>query len=98
MESAVANYRKKLRDQLAKAERNVAEGEARIARRREHLEQLERVNAIAEGARDALRQFEQLQKLHVADRDRLLKELRLWEGAGSDESVPTEESPPTSPT
>lgn len=41
------------------------------------MAELERDGYEAQGARDAVKQFEELQKLHIADRDRLLKELGL---------------------
>jgi hypothetical protein len=74
-------YVAKLCKLLETAERNVSEGTARIAQRRTILSQLEPIadEQEVQAARNALMQFEQLQKLHVADRDRLRSELQIWE-------------------
>lgn len=64
-----------LRQHLAQAERHVAEGERRIARQRELVAELARDGHDTDQATQLLRQFEELQALHVVDRDRLRKEL-----------------------
>ncbi len=71
--------RVQLREHLALAERHVAEGERVVARQREIVAELERDghDAAAAQARQLLAQFEELLALHVADRDRLRKELGL---------------------
>ena len=61
---------------LYMAERHVAIGEGHIARQHELIAELERGGHDATAARALLRKFEELQKLHWDDRDRLLKELR----------------------
>ena len=66
-----------LQDHLAQAECHVAEGERNIARQREIVAQLECDGHDADQAARLLRSFEELQALHVADRDRLRKELGL---------------------
>jgi TorA maturation chaperone TorD len=64
-----------LEQHLAQAERHVTEGENHITR------QLQLIAELAEGghdlrsAQELLTQFESMQKLHVADRDRLRTEL-----------------------
>ena len=64
-------------EHLAQAERHVAEGQEHVARQREIASQLHRDGhtEAAEEAGKLLAQFEEMQTLHVADRDRLLKEL-----------------------
>jgi hypothetical protein len=60
-----------------KAEEHVAQGERHIARQREIIAELEHDghDVAAAAARDLLRQFEELQGLHIAHRDRLKDEL-----------------------
>jgi hypothetical protein len=60
---------------LAQAERHVALGEQHIARQREIVSELEDGSHDAVQARRLLAQFEELQALHIADRDRLRREL-----------------------
>jgi hypothetical protein len=69
--------RELLEDHLVKAERHVFEGGRHINRQREIIEMLERQSHDAGEARRLLRQFEELQALHVAGRDRLRRELGL---------------------
>lgn len=69
-------------DHLAQAERHVTDGNRHI------VEQRRRVFTMQRGGRDTtesfrlLRQFEELQALHVADRDRLRLELAQLGPAG----------------
>ncbi len=62
-------------DHLARAERQVAEGERHVATQRELVAKLGRDGHDTEQARLLLKQFEDLLALHVADRDRLLREV-----------------------
>jgi hypothetical protein len=64
-----------LKQHLAQAEEHVAKGERHVARQRELVAELERDGHDTGPARHLLRQFEELQELHCADRDRLRKEL-----------------------
>jgi hypothetical protein len=61
---------------LAEAEDHVAVGMQHIARQRELIAQLERDGHDVTQARALLEQFEQLQEMHVADRDRLRRSLQ----------------------
>ncbi len=63
---------------LAQAERHVAEGERHIARQRQIVVELESDGHDLEAARDLLAQFETMQAMHVADRDRLRGELAAF--------------------
>ena len=71
--------RARLEQHLALAERHVAQGEAIIARQRRIVDELERDDHqdAAASARGLLIQFLELQKTHIADRDRLRGELGL---------------------
>jgi hypothetical protein len=60
---------------LAQAERHVTEGENHIARQRELIDELASGGHDLKAARDLLAQFEDVQTLHVADRDRLRAQL-----------------------
>jgi len=62
---------------LDQAERNVTQAETPVARQREIVTRVER---IVGDARDLLRRFEEMQLLHIADRDRLLHTDRLKAG------------------
>jgi hypothetical protein len=64
-----------LLDHLALALRNVAQAEMHIAQQRANIATLERLDLDTWAAKAALLQFEELQAMHVADRDRLKKEL-----------------------
>jgi hypothetical protein len=64
-----------IRDHLALARRHVTEAERHLAQQRELIARLERDGHDASASKDLLGQFEQLYTLHVADRDRLEKEL-----------------------
>jgi hypothetical protein len=60
---------------LALAERHVAQGERHIAQQRQLIAQIEQRGIDSKLARDLLQQFEEMQALHTADRDRLRQEL-----------------------
>jgi hypothetical protein len=62
-------------DHLAIALRNVSEGERHIAQQRETIASLERDGFDTSGAKSVLLRFEELQGMHIADCDRLKKEL-----------------------
>jgi hypothetical protein len=64
-----------LADHLAKAERHVMEGAGHIARQRELVARLDGQGLDAEEARKLLLTFEEMQDAHIADRDRLIREL-----------------------
>jgi hypothetical protein len=64
-----------LKEHLAQVEEHIIKGEQHLARQRELVAQLEQHGRDSDQARHLLLQFEQLQDLHIADRDRLLKEL-----------------------
>lgn len=64
-----------IRDHLAQAEEHVALGLTHIAKQHAIIAHLERDGIDATLARDLLATFEDMQKSHVADRDRLAKEL-----------------------
>jgi arginine repressor len=66
-----------LQEYLALVERLIAAGERQIARQREIVAQLEHDGHDISEATKLLDQLEQLQALHIADRDRLRKELGL---------------------
>jgi hypothetical protein len=69
-----------LLEHLATALRNVPDGERHIAQQHEIIASLERDGLDTSAAKDVLLQFEDLQGIHIAHRDRLKKEL----GEGSD--------------
>jgi hypothetical protein len=80
MDSDLAGiYRAKLNHLLAMAEGHVAEGQAHIDKRRSLIEKLERDGSDIQAAQASLKQFEELQKLHLEDRDRLRKEVAQWD-------------------
>jgi hypothetical protein len=64
-----------LRKRLAQACRHIAMGEENIARLREIIAGLERGGHDSSTAKELLARFEELQKLPIADRNRLEKEL-----------------------
>jgi len=66
-----------LQDRLAAAVRHVAEAERHVASQREVVAQLEREGHDTAHAKQLLEQFEEVLAIHVADRDRLRKELGL---------------------
>jgi hypothetical protein len=67
-----------LENALAQAERHVAEGEGILARQRAAIVALERIGRDVTRSKEFLSIFEESQRLHVADRDRLR---RNWENA-----------------
>ena len=69
--------RELLERSLAQAERHVIQGERHVARQRDLVARLERDGHDTSQAIQLLRQFQELQALHIADRDRLRKLLRL---------------------
>ena len=62
-------------EHLAQAERHVTLGETHIAKQRAIVAELERDRRDARIARDLLAELEQMQTLHVANRDRLREDL-----------------------
>jgi hypothetical protein len=62
---------------LAQIEWHVIEAEKRVARQREIVAELERDGRRATAARGLLAAFERLLAMHLADRQRLRKELGL---------------------
>ena len=64
-----------IQDHLAQTERHVSQGKEHISRQREIIADLERGGHDSKAARALLVQFEEMQALHIADRDRLLREL-----------------------
>lgn len=65
-----------LQGHLAQAEAHIKTGQKNIARQRELIAQLEREGHDTVSARNTLTQFEELQALHIADRERILRELQ----------------------
>ena len=64
-----------LQDYLAMAERHIASGNRVITRQRQLINQLEADGHDIRAARSLLARFEDLQASHLADRDRLIKEI-----------------------
>jgi uncharacterized protein (UPF0335 family) len=67
--------REMLEQHLAQAERHVAEGEDHIARQRQIVDELASSGHDLKAAQELLALFEDMQKSHIADRDRLRAEL-----------------------
>jgi arginine repressor len=67
--------RELLENSLEKAQRHVAKAERHVASQRELVAQLEREGHDSSQANKLLRQFAELLAIHIADRDRLRKEL-----------------------
>ena len=65
-----------LQRHLALAQAHIETGYKNIARQREVIAQLERDGHDTASARDTLTQFEELQARHIADRERILRELQ----------------------
>jgi hypothetical protein len=63
------------RDELAAAQRHVAQCEKNIANERAIIAELERDGHDATGAREVLRECEEVRGLYARDRERVLKEL-----------------------
>ena len=61
---------------LAQAEAHIETGYKNIARQREVIAHMEREGQDTASARHTLTQFEELQALHIADRERILRELQ----------------------
>jgi hypothetical protein len=70
-------HRKMLQDHLAAAERHLDEAECHAATQREHVSQLKRDGLDAAEPARLLAELEEVLALHLADRDRLRKELGL---------------------
>jgi hypothetical protein len=64
-----------LEDHLAMAEQHIAQGEQHIMRQRGIVAELERGGHDSTAARQFLVVLEQTQAVHLADRDRVQKEL-----------------------
>jgi hypothetical protein len=67
--------REMILEHLEQAERHVRQGAVHIENQRTLVADLERQGQDTARSRSLLRQFEQMQELHVADRDRLRQEL-----------------------
>jgi hypothetical protein len=67
--------RSRLLDHLVLAERHVAEGTRHLSRQREIVAGMEAAGHDSALACDVLRTFEATQAAHIADRDRILREL-----------------------
>ncbi len=63
-----------LEQRLAMAERHVARGEQIVAEQRERVAAMERDGHDSPQSRKLLAQFEAIQAMHIADRDRLRTE------------------------
>jgi hypothetical protein len=66
-----------IREHLARAEANVLLGWTHIAQQRALIVKLDHDCIDATLAREVLKTFEEMQSAHVADRDRLTKELTV---------------------
>ena len=66
-----------LEDHLAAAERHLVEAERQVANQRDHLALLERDGHDTAQPTQLLEHFEEVLAMHIADRDRLRKELEL---------------------
>jgi hypothetical protein len=64
-----------VREHLAQAEEHVAQGECHLAQQREIIAELERDSHDGRASIEMLKQLEQLQALHISDRDHLRAEL-----------------------
>jgi len=64
-----------LHEHLERSHRNVAEGQLHIQRQREVIRRLERSGYDSRRAHWLLGTFEDLLRLHVQDRDRLVRDL-----------------------
>ena len=67
-----------LNEHLRRAEQQVADDAARIAQQRTLVAELARAGYSTAQARVLLAQFEELQEVHLAERDRLRWQLGLW--------------------
>jgi hypothetical protein len=59
----------------SRKQRNIATGDKNIARQRDLIAQLERDGHDTASAKTFLHEFEQLQAMHIAEREQLLREL-----------------------
>ena len=64
-------------EHLAQVERHIVEAEKRVARQREIVEMAERDGRRATAARSRLAAFETLLAMHLADHQRLRRELDI---------------------
>ena len=76
-ESLPAMDRAMLAEHLVQAECHIVLGESHLERQRGVVAEYRRQGLNATEAVDLLKRFEKLQAMHVADRDRLRKELGL---------------------
>ena len=68
--------RRAMMDHLLQVEHHVMQGQRHVERQREIVAKLEKIrSADANSARALLAQFEDMQAMHIADRDRLYREL-----------------------
>jgi hypothetical protein len=67
--------REMLKSHLTQVEEHIATGGKNIARQRDLIAQLERDGYDTASAKTFLREFEQLQARHIAEREQLLREL-----------------------
>jgi hypothetical protein len=68
--------RRAMMDHLLQVEHHVVQGQRHVERQREIVARLEQIESEEAGrARELLAQFEQMQAMHIADRDRLCNEL-----------------------
>ena len=70
--------REMLEDHLVQSSEHVAAGERQLSRQRRIVAELERCGHDSANAKERLALFEDLQRLHEADRDRLLREVDNW--------------------
>ena len=71
--------RKLLEDRLSAVERQLVEVGRNVANQRELVSQLEREGHDTDSATRQLEQLVEVLAMHIADRDRIRKELRLLE-------------------
>jgi len=64
-----------LREPLAQAEEHIAQGEAHLSKQRRIIADLEEHGHDTKRARDFLKELEQVQELHLADKERVAREL-----------------------
>ena len=62
-------------DHLALAERHVAEGATILERQRALIKERSRAGQSVEDAEELLRSMEETQEMHIADRERIRREL-----------------------
>ena len=74
-------------EHLAQAERHVGAGESTLQKQRALIARLEKNGHDTGNAQDLLRQFEALQSIHVADRDRLRAELTTMKNESVEDTV-----------